>query len=122
MRPPNSQVTSAMFQVLLALHGGERHGYGIMREIAERTQGQERIGAATLYRTIKRLLEASFIEETVERPDPELDDERRRYYRVTGLGEQVARDEALRLAKLLESAYQKRLLERPGSGAVTSST
>src|SRR5215470_15382090 len=89
-------LTPAVFHVLLALVEGERHGYAIMQEVAESTQGQIKMGPGTLYGTIKRLLEARLIEESDRRPDPELDDERRRYYRLTGLGEQVVKAEALR--------------------------
>lgn len=103
-----------MFQILLSLGDGERHGYGIMRDIADRTDGEMRVGAATLYRCIKRMLEAGLIVETDERPDPRLDDERRRYYRLSELGERLARDEAARLVKLLQSACGKRFLDIPG--------
>src|SRR5579885_3073479 len=83
-------LTPAVFHILLALADGERHGYGIMQEIAAATDGQMRIGPGTLYRSIKQMLAAGMIEESDERPDPELDDERRRYYRLTSFGRQVA--------------------------------
>ena len=89
-------LTPAVFHVLLALADGERHGYAIMLEVAETTEGQIKMGPGTLYGTIKRLLTARLIEESDERPDPQLDDERRRYYRLSALGETVARAEALR--------------------------
>ena len=76
-------LTPAVFHVLLALADGERHGYAIMQEVAESTGGRMKMGPGTLYGTIKRLLEARMIEESDERPDPDLDDERRRYYRLT---------------------------------------
>src|SRR5437867_4122367 len=79
-------LTPAVFHVLLALSDGERHGYAIMQEVVESTGGQIRMGPGTLYGTIKRLLEARLIEESDERPDAALDDERRRYYRITTLG------------------------------------
>jgi DNA-binding PadR family transcriptional regulator len=104
-----------MFQIMLSLLDGERHGYSIMRDISHRTDGEVHVGAATLYRCIKRMLETGLILETAERPDPELDDERRRYYRLTELGERVARTEAQRLAKLVEAAYRKNLLDTPPS-------
>src|ERR1041385_4892250 len=88
-------LTPAVFHVLLALADGERHGYAIMQEVAEHTDGKMKMGPGTLYGTIKRLLEAKLIEESDERPDPKLDDERRRYYRLTGLGERVVKAEAL---------------------------
>ena len=83
-------LTPAVFHILLALVGDERHGYSIMQEIAAQTGGQLRIGPTTLYRSIKRMLEDGLIAEVDERPDPELDDERRRYYRLTTFGQQVA--------------------------------
>lgn len=106
-------LTSAVFHILLALAGGERHGYGIMQEIAETTQGQMRIGPGTLYRSIKHMLTVGLIEESGERPDPTLDDERRRYYRLTAFGRQVAEAEALRLANLVREAASRHLL--PGT-------
>jgi len=94
----------ASFHVLIALAEGERHGYAILQEVAARTGGEVRLGAGTLYRTIQRLLEQGLIEETDERPAPELDDERRRYYRITRLGTACARAEAARLARLVKLA------------------
>jgi DNA-binding PadR family transcriptional regulator len=107
-------LSPAVFHILLALSNGERHGYGIMQEIAAATQGQMRIGPGTLYRSIKQMLAAGMIEESDERPDPVLDDERRRYYRLTGFGRRVAEAEAQRLAQLVRAAQARRLL--PGSG------
>jgi DNA-binding PadR family transcriptional regulator len=103
-------LTPAVFHVLLALAGEERHGYAIMREVAESTRGRIKMGPGTLYGTIKRLLEARLIEESDERPDPRLDDERRRYYRLTGVGEQVVKAEARRYAGIVALARGKRLL------------
>lgn len=111
-------LTPAAFQILLALAGGERHGYGIMREVAESTGGVLRLGPGTLYRNIKQFLEAGVIEESDERPDPALDDERRRYYRLTAFGERVARAEAERLARLVETARARRLLPEAGTAPV----
>src|SRR4026207_1422768 len=91
-------LTPAVFHVLLALADGERHGYAIMREVAEHTDGQIKLGPGTLYGTIKRMIEARLIEESDDRPDPQLDDERRRYYRLSGAGERVVRAEARRYA------------------------
>jgi len=107
------ELTPAMFQIMLSLLDGERHGYSIMREIADRTQGEVRLGAATLYRAIKRMVDAGLIVEIAERPAPELDDERRRYYRLTDVGQQVARSHAQQLQRLLETVYRKRLLDAP---------
>src|SRR5215469_13998287 len=103
-------LTPAVFHVLLALVEGERHGYAIMQEVAESTQGQIRMGPGTLYGTIKRLLEGRLIEESDRRPDPELDDERRRYYRLSGLGQRVIKAEALRYEQLAKLARRKKLL------------
>jgi len=106
-------LTPAVFYVLLALADGERHGYAIMQEVAENTGGQIKMGPGTLYGTIKRLLEARMIEESDERPDPDLDDERRRYYRLTGLGQRAVKAEALRYAAMAEVARRKRLIGKP---------
>src|SRR6516225_8972948 len=90
-------LTPAVFHILLALAGGERQGYGIMQEIEALTQGQMRLGPGTLYRSIKQMLAAGLLEESDERPDPTLDDERRRYYQLTSFGQRVAHAEAERL-------------------------
>jgi DNA-binding PadR family transcriptional regulator len=94
----------ATFHILIALAGEDRHGYAIIQEVAGRTDGKVRLSAATLYRTIQRLLEQGLIHELRERPAPELDDERRRYYRITPLGREVAHAEMSRLAQLLAMA------------------
>lgn len=108
-------LTPAMFHILLALADKERHGYEIMQEVQERTEGVVRIGPGTLYGSIKRMLSDGLVEESDERPDPELDDERRRYYRLTDFGFRVARAESERLATLVKSARLKKLLSRTGS-------
>jgi DNA-binding PadR family transcriptional regulator len=108
-------LTPAVFHILLALADRERHGYGIMQDIAARTDGAMRMGPGTLYGSIKRMLADGLIEESGERPDPELDDERRRYYRLTDLGRRVLRTEALRLEQLLRIAQAKRVLPVSGS-------
>ena len=104
-----------MFHILLALADRERHGYDIMREVDERTEGQMRLGPGTLYGSIKRMLNDSLIQELDERPDPELDDERRRYYQLTDLGYRVAVAEARRLESLVKSARTKKLLSTRSS-------
>lgn len=104
-------LTPAVFHILLALAGGERHGYGIMQDVAEQTDGKLRLGPGTLYGSIKRMIADGLIEESDTRPDPALDDERRRYYRLTGLGRRVAEVEAERLARLVHVAQSKRLLK-----------
>ena len=106
-------LTPAVFHVLLALAGGERHGYAIMQEVADHTDGQIKMGPGTLYGTVKRLLEAQLIEESDERSDPHLDDDRRRYYRLTGVGEQVVKAEARRYAEIVEIARGKKLIRKP---------
>jgi DNA-binding PadR family transcriptional regulator len=106
-------LTPAVFHILLALVDKERHGYGIMQEITVRTDGKVRMGPGTLYGSIKRMLADGLIEESGERPDPELDDERRRYYRLTNFGQRVARAEAGRLEHLVNVARSKRLLAGP---------
>ena len=105
-------LTPAAFHILLTLADGEKHGYGIMREVTAQTEGKMRLGPGTLYGTIKRILADGWIEESDERPDPELDDERRRYYRLTDLGQRLARVEAERLASLVSVARAKRLVGR----------
>ncbi len=108
-------LTPTVFHILLALADGERHGYGIMQEVARITDGNIQMGPGTLYGTIKRMLEARLIEETDERPDPTLDDERRRYYRLTPFGQRVTQAEVQRLTLLLKVARAKRLTEGAGT-------
>lgn len=103
-------LSPAVFHILLALADGERHGYSIMQEIAKHTDGKLRIGPTTLYRSIKHMLEDGLITEVAERPDTELDDERRRYYRLTTFGQQVASAEVHRLEQALNVARHKTLL------------
>ncbi len=103
-------LTPAEFHILLALADGDGHGYAIMQEVERETGGALHLGPGTLYRTIKQLLTAGLIAEADERPDPRLDDERRRYYRLTAYGRQVGEAEAQRLARLVSRAHAKRLL------------
>ncbi len=109
-------LTPAMFHILLALADKERHGYHIMREVDERTSGNVKLGPGTLYGSIKRMMADGLIEELDERPDPELDDERRRYYRLTDLGFRVATAEAQRLEQMVRSARAKKLLPKTRAG------
>jgi len=113
-RDPEAQLplTPATFHILLALVDEERHGYAIMQEVAERTDGTMRLGPGTLYGSLKRMLEQGLVEESDERADPALDDERRRYYRITRVGLSVARAEARRLEAMVRSARQKKLIGR----------
>lgn len=105
----------SVFHILLALSDGDLHGYGIMQEIAEHTAGQIKLGPGTLYGAIKRLLSDGLIVEAEERPDPELDDERRRYYRLTDFGQKVLRAEVQRISKMVSVAQRKRLIPRTRS-------
>lgn len=95
---------SATLHILVALSGGEKHGYAIMSDVERLSDGAVRMGPGTLYGSIKRLLADGLIEETAERPDPSLDDQRRRYYRLTGLGERVCAAELGRLQALIRRA------------------
>jgi DNA-binding PadR family transcriptional regulator len=95
---------AAAFHILMALAEDDRHGYGIIQDVAARTDGALRLGAGTLYRSIQRMLEQGLIVETRERPAPDQDDERRRYYRITPFGTAVARAEARRLTRLVRLA------------------
>ena len=105
-------LTPAVFHILLALSDGERHGYAIMQEVAADTSGSLQLGPGTLYGCLKRMLAARLVEESDERPDPDIDDERRRYYRMTDFGVRTLRAEAERLASAVSAARAKRLLVR----------
>jgi DNA-binding PadR family transcriptional regulator len=105
-------LTPAVFHILLVLADGERHGYGIMKTVERHTDGQVTMGPGTLYGSIKRMLAADLIEESDERPDSEMDDSRRRYYRLTGFGARVLAAEAARLSKAVQLARQKDVLPR----------
>ncbi len=113
--PPDvPQPTKAAFQILLTLVNEEKHGYAIMQEIVHRTEGAVRLGPGTLYRTIRQMLDADWIEECGERPDPQMDDERRRYYRISALGHRVAAAEAQQMESLVRIAYANHLLTAKG--------
>jgi DNA-binding PadR family transcriptional regulator len=100
-------LTPPVFHILLSLAGEERHGYGIMQDVARQTEGALQLGPGTLYGCLKRMLAAGLVEESEERPDTELDDERRRYYRMTPFGKRVVRAEAQRLAGAVTVAMAK---------------
>lgn len=102
----------AVFHILLSLLDGERHGYALKREIAHRTGGKLTLGAGVLYGSISKMVAQDLIEESNDRPDPHLDDERRRYYRITPLGRRVAQAEAARMRELVQLATS-RLGTRP---------
>ena len=109
---------SATLHILVALGPGEKHGYAIMRDVEELSDGRVRMGPGTLYGSVKRMLADGLIEETPSRPDPALDDQRRRYYRLTGLGERVCAAELQRLEALVRRAgspdWAQRLVPRLG--------
>jgi DNA-binding PadR family transcriptional regulator len=103
-------LTPGMFHVLIALADGEKHGYAIIKEVSRRTDGAIRLSAGTLYTLIRRFVQEGVIVEADERPDPALDDERRRYYRITEFGREVARAEAARMESTLSMARAKKLI------------
>jgi len=103
-------LTPAVLHILLALADGERHGYGIMQEVTRRAGGHVKMGPGTLYGSIKRMLVDGLIEETGERPDPALDDERRRYYRLTSFGLRVMQAEVLHLHQIVLLARSKQVI------------
>ena len=105
-------LTPAMFQVLVALADGEKHGYAILKEVARRTNGDITLSAATLYTIVRRFVQEGVIAESAERPDPSLDDERRRYYRLTPFGREVAKAEAARMETALGMARAKKLIPK----------
>ena len=104
-------LTPAVFHILLALAGDERHGYGIMQEVTALTDSESRIGPGTLYGTLKRIVAAGLVEECGDRPVPYFEDERRRYYRLTEWGRVVAEEEAKRLEILVNAARAKQFLK-----------
>ena len=106
-------LTPAVSHIMLALADGEKHGYAIMREVEEMTDGHITMGPGTLYGSVKRMLGAGLLEETDQRPDDELDDERRRYYRLTGLGEKVLSAEMARLDAMMRAAAAKKVGWKP---------
>ena len=107
-KPPQPEsflpLPAATFHILMAVAEEDRHGYAIIQDVAERTGGELKLSAGTLYRSIQRMLEQGLIVETEERPDPEFDDERRRYYRIAPLGAAVAKAETARMSKLVKWA------------------
>lgn len=108
---------TAEMHILLALADGEKHGYAVMREVERITEGEVTMGPGTLYGAIKRMLSAGLVAETDDRPDPDVDDERRRYYEATGLGVRVLTAEAERLERLVQAAHAKQTQRRLEPGA-----
>jgi DNA-binding PadR family transcriptional regulator len=111
MKPP---LTPAVFHILLALAPGERHGYGIQKEVLRQTAGEVRLGPGTLYGTLRRLMEASWVEETEGRG--EVGDERRRYYRLTRLGRTALQAETRRMEGLVRTARAQHVIPRASRG------
>ena len=113
--PDNDDVESflplpaSVMHILVALADGEKHGYAIMRDVADLSGGAVRMSSGTLYGSVKRMLDQGLIEEADERPDPALDDQRRRYYRLTELGRRVGAAESARLAAIVDAATMRRL-------------
>lgn len=108
-KTPESQLNPSLHLILLALMAGDRHGYAIMQAVEGITRGATRLGPATLYTNLKKLLELGFVVEVAERPDPALDDERRRYYRITAQGQTVAAAETRRLEAIVAYAHSIQL-------------
>ena len=105
-------LTPAVFHILVTLADGEAHGYAVMQEVTRRSGGVVKLGPGTLYGAISRLLEAEIIEESEERPDPEMDDTRRRYYRLTKFGARVLAAETDRLAELVKAARSTKVVRK----------
>lgn len=107
-------LTPLAFHVLLALADGEKHGYGILKDIEQRSEGRMKTASGALYLAAERLVEKAMIEESDSRPDPALDDRRRKYYRLTPFGRRVAVEEATRLVKLTNAALETGLIDSTG--------
>lgn len=115
--PKNSlPLTPAVFHILLSLVDEDRHGYGIMKDVEFRTEGRVLLKPGTLYQAIKRLLEAGLIEAADEKIDADLNDERRRYYHLSGLGQKVLSEEVLRLKRMIQLARTKHVLGASEAG------
>src|SRR5512132_4400614 len=102
-------LTPAVFHILLALSNGERHGYGIMKQVEEDSQGKVSMGPGTLYGSLKRMLDAGLVKESDKRIDPEMDDERRIYYQITGVGAQALAAELERYERIVTVAQERKL-------------
>jgi len=106
---PIPPLTPAVFHILLALSGGEKHGYGIMKEVEADTQGKVSMGNGTLYGSLKRMLDAGLVEESDKRVDPEMDDQRRIYYRITEIGAKALAVELERYKRIVTLAQERKL-------------
>ncbi len=109
---PSAPLTPAVFHILLALSGGERHGYGIMKQVEADSQGKVTMGPGTLYGSLKRMLDAGLVKESDKRVDPEMDDERRIYYQITGTGAEALAAELERYQRIVTIAQQRKLFPR----------
>ena len=105
-------LTPAVFQILLALSTGERHGYGIMKQVEADSQGNVSMGAGTLYGSLKRMLDSGLVKESDKRVDPEMDDERRIYYQITGVGEKALAAELDRYKRIVTLAQERKLFPK----------
>jgi len=110
IHPP--PLTPAVFHILLALSNGERHGYGIMKQVEADSQGKVTMGAGTLYGSLKRMLDAGLVKESDKRVDPEMDDERRIYYQLTGVGAKALAAELERYKRIVSLAQERKLYPR----------
>ncbi|CAN5827969.1 PadR family transcriptional regulator [soil metagenome] len=109
---PNPSLTPAVFHILLALLNGERHGYGIMKQVEVDSQGKVNMGAGTLYGSLKRMLDAGLVKESDKQVDPEMDDERRIYYQITGVGKKAIEAELERYKHFVTLARKRKLLPK----------
>ena len=105
-------LTPAVFHILLALSSGERHGYGIMKQVEADSQGKVNMGPGTLYGSLKRMLDAGLVRESDKRVDPEMDDERRIYYQITGIGVKALEAELERYQRIVSIAQQRKLFPK----------
>jgi len=114
MSPPHQTppLTPAVFHILLVLSSGERHGYGIMKQVEADSQGNVSMGAGTLYGSLKRMLDAGLVRESDKRVDPEMDDERRIYYQITGMGAEALAAELDRYRRIVTLAQEKKLFPK----------
>ena len=105
-------LTPAVFHILLALSTGERHGYGIMKQVEADSQGNVNMGAGTLYGSLKRMLDSGLVQESDKRVDPEMDDERRIYYQITGTGRKALEAELERYKRIVTVAQERKLFPK----------
>ncbi|MEW6405894.1 MAG: PadR family transcriptional regulator [Chloroflexota bacterium] len=111
-------LTPAVFHILLALSSGERHGYGIMKQVEADSQGKVTMGPGTLYGSLKRMLDAGLIEESDKRVDPEMDDQRRIYYQITGAGAEALAAELERYKRIVTLAQERKLYPKTFAYAI----